>query len=104
MMNHDNLSALKAFAPQYYEQSPTTISLADTSLMTPSTPAASVRSSSVGPQSQPQSAKKQVKKRKSWGQELPVPKTNLPPRYACPLTASANRTPNCSIQKASQDR
>jgi hypothetical protein len=25
--------------------------------------------------------KKPVKKRKSWGQELPVPKTNLPPRY-----------------------
>lgn len=24
------------------------------------------------------------KKRKSWGQELPVPKTNLPPRYAHP--------------------
>ncbi len=28
--------------------------------------------------------KKPVKKRKSWGQELPVPKTNLPPRYAKP--------------------
>lgn len=26
--------------------------------------------------------KKPAKKRKSWGQELPVPKTNLPPRYA----------------------
>lgn len=25
--------------------------------------------------------KKPAKKRKSWGQELPVPKTNLPPRY-----------------------
>jgi transcriptional activator HAC1 len=25
--------------------------------------------------------KKPVKKRKSWGQELPTPKTNLPPRY-----------------------
>jgi transcriptional activator HAC1 len=25
--------------------------------------------------------KKQVKKRKSWGQQLPEPKTNLPPRY-----------------------
>lgn len=24
--------------------------------------------------------KKPAKKRKSWGQELPVPKTNLPPR------------------------
>lgn len=27
--------------------------------------------------------KKPAKKRKSWGQELPVPKTNLPPRYVC---------------------
>lgn len=26
--------------------------------------------------------KKPIKKRKSWGQELPTPKTNLPPRYA----------------------
>lgn len=25
--------------------------------------------------------KKPAKKRKSWGQELPVPKTNLPPRF-----------------------
>lgn len=25
--------------------------------------------------------RKPTKKRKSWGQELPVPKTNLPPRY-----------------------
>lgn len=28
--------------------------------------------------------KKPAKKRKSWGQELPVPKTNLPPRYVLP--------------------
>ena len=25
--------------------------------------------------------KKPTKKRKSWGQELPTPKTNLPPRF-----------------------
>jgi transcriptional activator HAC1 len=29
----------------------------------------------------PAPEKKQVKKRKSWGQQLPEPKTNLPPRY-----------------------
>lgn len=29
----------------------------------------------------PESQKKPVKKRKSWGQQLPEPKTNLPPRY-----------------------
>lgn len=28
----------------------------------------------------PAPEKKQVKKRKSWGQQLPEPKTNLPPR------------------------
>lgn len=27
-------------------------------------------------------SQKPTKKRKSWGQELPTPKTNLPPRYA----------------------
>lgn len=30
--------------------------------------------------------KKPTKKRKSWGQELPIPKTNLPPRYVCSPT------------------
>lgn len=29
----------------------------------------------------PEPEKKPTKKRKSWGQELPTPKTNLPPRY-----------------------
>lgn len=29
--------------------------------------------------------KKPTKKRKSWGQELPTPKTNLPPRYVVHL-------------------
>lgn len=29
----------------------------------------------------PETEKKPVKKRKSWGQVLPEPKTNLPPRY-----------------------
>ena len=33
----------------------------------------------------PEPEKKQVKKRKSWGQVLPEPKTNLPPRYVMPL-------------------
>lgn len=32
-------------------------------------------------QEQPGQAKKEVKKRKSWGQQLPAPTTNLPPRY-----------------------
>lgn len=32
--------------------------------------------------------KKPVKKRKSWGQVLPEPKTNLPPRYDVPIPLS----------------
>jgi len=34
------------------------------------------------PSSPAQEETKPVKKRKSWGQQLPEPKTNLPPRYA----------------------
>lgn len=42
----------------------------------------SSRQTSSQPSSELQDSKKPVKKRKSWGQELPTPKTNLPPRYA----------------------
>ncbi|QRD84349.1 transcriptional activator hacA [Aspergillus flavus] len=47
-----------------------TVSPADTSLNS-----ADVKTQEVKPEE-----KKPAKKRKSWGQELPVPKTNLPPR------------------------
>lgn len=59
----------------------------------PSTPASEVLPLTISPsatsleapqaksdESKPEE-KKPVKKRKSWGQELPIPKTNLPPRY-----------------------
>lgn len=52
-----------------------TISPADTSLE--NTPAAQVKAETESPKPD---EKKPVKKRKSWGQELPTPKTNLPPR------------------------
>jgi transcriptional activator HAC1 len=45
-----------------------TVSPADTSLDSPE------------PETHEDDEKKPTKKRKSWGQELPVPKTNLPPR------------------------
>lgn len=35
--------------------------------------------------------RKPTKKRKSWGQELPVPKTNLPPRYVISLKKNNNK-------------
>lgn len=77
-MNHDNFSALRAYAttPEFYGP-PATISLAETSLLTPTSPE-SYRSSK-------EDEKKPTKKRKSWGQELPTPKTNLPPRYGLTL-------------------
>ena len=52
-----------------------TVSLAETNLMTPSTP-----SSMCDDSKEEHDDKKTTKKRKSWGQELPTPKTNLPPR------------------------
>ena len=72
MMDHDDFSALQAFAasPDFY--GPQTISLAETSLLTPASPE-SYKSSR-------EDERKPAKKRKSWGQELPTPKTNLPPR------------------------
>ncbi|KAG2011046.1 hypothetical protein GB937_007362 [Aspergillus fischeri] len=47
-----------------------TVSPADTSLNTPETKVQETKTEE----------KKPPKKRKSWGQELPIPKTNLPPR------------------------
>ena len=52
-----------------------TVSLAETNLMTPSTP-----DSICDEVKEEHDDKKTTKKRKSWGQELPTPKTNLPPR------------------------
>ncbi|KAF7712045.1 Transcriptional activator hacA-like protein [Penicillium ucsense] len=55
--------------PEPEMEMPLTISPSDTSLQTPA----------PGDEDK-EDEKKPAKKRKSWGQELPVPKTNLPPR------------------------
>lgn len=55
---------------------PLTISPADTSLDSPDG-----KLEDVDDVEEVKDEKKPSKKRKSWGQELPVPKTNLPPRY-----------------------
>jgi transcriptional activator HAC1 len=47
---------------------------------TPQLPVISEENETPAPEDTPQSEKKQTKKRKSWGQVLPEPKTNLPPR------------------------
>ncbi|KAI4213220.1 MAG: hypothetical protein LQ351_004166 [Letrouitia transgressa] len=63
-----------SFQPDDYYPPRETISLSETTLMDPSTP------ESVCEPKDDAEEKKPAKKRKSWGQELPTPKTNLPPR------------------------
>ncbi|KAL9118935.1 MAG: hypothetical protein Q9187_004508 [Circinaria calcarea] len=76
-MNNSGFEALRAYAttPEYYGGPPATISLAETSLLTPTSP-----ESFTAVNQHDESERKPTKKRKSWGQELPTPKTNLPPR------------------------
>jgi len=82
-----DLSPLKMFAttqPSYFEPT-ATISLAEASLVCPgpvSPPSSNAGSydSSEQDGDQNDDDKKPAKKRKSWGQELPTPKTSLPPR------------------------
>lgn len=78
----NTLSPAMAFGQQDSSYSPqATISLSDTNLMTPD-PTSPESSYNIkeerGEDGEP---RKPTKKRKSWGQELPTPKTNLPPRY-----------------------
>ncbi|CAL5866661.1 uncharacterized protein PFLUO_LOCUS870 [Penicillium psychrofluorescens] len=56
---------------------PLTVSPADTSLSSPEPKVEPLDDEDDDDEEE----KKPTKKRKSWGQELPVPKTNLPPRY-----------------------
>jgi len=79
----ETLSPATAFAPEFYPPQ-ATVSLSETSLenclMTPGpmSPDSSYVKSEMGDGDE---HRKPTKKRKSWGQELPTPKTNLPPRY-----------------------
>lgn len=64
-------------APFYVPEatvSPRDVSLSPQSMSTPP-------EDIMTPMYTPEPEKKTTKKRKSWGQELPTPKTNLPPRY-----------------------
>ena len=81
----DTLSPAMAFGTSDFYNPQGTISLSDTSLqnsmMTPE-PTSPESSYNVKDESvEGDESKKPTKKRKSWGQELPTPKTNLPPRY-----------------------
>lgn len=72
--------------------------LAQTSLTTPSAAPTTAGT--------PEPEKKPVKKRKSWGQVLPEPKTNLPPRYDAltPQMVSTTTNPLTIAQETRQDR
>lgn len=72
----DKFSSI-AFDGEDFYPPQATVSLAETTLMTPSTPESlydDIKDEQDGDDRKP------TKKRKSWGQELPTPKTNLPPR------------------------
>lgn len=72
MASIDDFSAVAFDSNEYYPPQ-ATVSLAETNLLIPNSPSSieSVKD---------EEDKKPTRKRKSWGQELPTPKTNLPPR------------------------
>ena len=78
----DTVTPAVAFGQDDYLQPPqATVCLSETTLEGGETPSRA-ESPSVKPESEDgQDEKKAPKKRKSWGQELPTPKTNLPPRH-----------------------
>ena len=65
------MNPLEIMTPQSFPEDKTS-DVAGLTMSAASTPA---------PEDAPTGDKKQSKKRKSWGQVLPEPKTNLPPRY-----------------------
>jgi hypothetical protein len=70
-MDNDNLFSLDPMPVNPESDVPQlTVSPAETSLKVPEVKVGETKTEE----------KKPVKKRKSWGQELPIPKTNLPPR------------------------
>ena len=78
----NTLSPAMAFGQRDLSYPPqATVSLSDTNLMTPGPTSPESLYSVKEEQGEDGESKKPTKKRKSWGQELPTPKTNLPPRY-----------------------
>ncbi|KAL6718281.1 hypothetical protein ACLMJK_004369 [Lecanora helva] len=75
----DTLAPSMAFPPELSHPPQATISLYQTSLTNPdpTTPGYYHIGNEIAENGE---SKKPTKKRKSWGQELPTPKTNLPPR------------------------
>lgn len=100
-------SSVMAFGSNDFYNPQATISLSDTSLQNslmtpePTSPESyyNVKEESVD---EGDESKKPTKKRKSWGQELPTPKTNLPPRYA--IITSDSDSPLLTPLSASEQR
>ena len=105
----DLLTPAIAFDSNDFYNPQATISLSDTtlrnSLMTPE-PTSPESSQHVKEENvETDDAKKPTKKRKSWGQELPTPKTNLPPRYVRTTSHSYSHllTPYSSKRAKTED-
>lgn len=85
----NTLSPAMAFGQQDSSYTPqATISLSDTNLMTPDPTSPESSYNVKEEQGEDGEPRKPTKKRKSWGQELPTPKTNLPPRYDIAITSN----------------
>ena len=97
------------FASNNFYNPQATIALADTSLqntlMTPDPTSPESPHHVKEESAEVDESKKPTKKRKSWGQELPTPKTNLPPRYAFipPHSSSHLLTPISSKRAKTED-
>ena len=78
----NTLSPAMAFGQRDLSYPPqATVSLSDTNLMTPGPTSPESCYNVKEERGEDGESRKPTKKRKSWGQELPTPKTNLPPRY-----------------------
>lgn len=86
----NTLSPAMAFGQQDLSYPPqATITLSDTNLMTPDPTSPESSYNIKEEQGEDGEPRKPTKKRKSWGQELPTPKTNLPPRYDFAIMSNA---------------
>lgn len=84
----DTVAPTMTFHHEFQQPPQATVSLSETSLdgysrasMTPCE-SVCIKDENENEFDEEGAEKRPSKKRKSWGQELPVPKTNLPPRYA----------------------
>ena len=75
------LTPMMNFVPEPSYPPQATITLSQASLMTPEPTSPESYYSIKDEHTGDEESKRPTKKRKSWGHELPTPKTNLPPRY-----------------------